>query len=195
MPTSDASKKTDPRKSWSPVVVVLLLSAFFGYAILPYFSRHLAPTDRLVGTPAPDFSLPVFHGGEDTNRMSLSALLGNVVVLDFWASWCKPCVAQSRILSQIAPQYAAKKVVFVGINTADNPQNAQRFASSHDLPYPTVLDTGEVAGAYGAGSLPTLVVISPQGIISSVTVGVMGAAEIAAAIDEASAIQAPAPPS
>jgi cytochrome c biogenesis protein CcmG/thiol:disulfide interchange protein DsbE len=185
MPAREASKPTT-RKSWSPFAWVMMLSALLGYSVLPYFSRRLTPSNQLVGALAPDFSLPVFHGGADSNRMSLSALSGNVVVLDFWASWCKPCAVQSRILSQIAPRYTERKVVFVGINTADDPERARQYAGSHQLPYPTVLDSGEVASAYGAGSLPTLVVIDPEGRVSSVTVGVMDAAELEAAITQAS---------
>jgi cytochrome c biogenesis protein CcmG, thiol:disulfide interchange protein DsbE len=167
-------------------VLVLLASAVFGYAILPYFSRQVAVRSEISGQPAPDFSLPVFHGGEEASRMSLSALRGNVVVLDFWASWCKPCAVQAGILSQVAPRHATDKVVFVGVNTADNPERAREFASAHQLPYPSVLDTGEVADAYGAGSLPTLVVIDAEGRISSVASRIMSAREIEAAITQAS---------
>jgi len=108
------------------------------------------------------------------------------VVLDFWASWCKPCVAQSRILSELAPRHAAQKVLFVGVNTSDTPERAQAFAQSHDLPYPSVFDGGEVADAYGAQSLPTLVIIDPTGHVADVNVGVLGAADLEAAIAAAS---------
>jgi cytochrome c biogenesis protein CcmG/thiol:disulfide interchange protein DsbE len=169
--------------------LVLLASAVFGYAILPYFSRQVAVKSALSGQPAPEFSLPVFHGGDEASRMSLRALRGNVVVLDFWASWCKPCAVQAGILSQVAPRHATEKVVFVGVNTADNPERAREFATAHQLPYPSVLDSGEVADAYGADTLPTLVVIDAEGRISSVAARILSAREIEAAITEAS--QAP----
>ena len=174
------------RSSWLTPVLVLLASALFGYLVLPQLSRQVSPNAQLLGQPAPEFSLPVIHGGDTSSRISLHALAGNVVVLDFWASWCKPCVAQSRILSQLAPQHAAQKVMFVGINTADSPDRAEAFARSHDLPYPSVLDAGEVADAYGAQSLPTLVIIDPTGHVSDVSVGVLGAADLEAAIAAAS---------
>ena len=146
--------------SWLPAAVVLLCSAVFGYAVLPHLARRVSPMSRMQGEQAPDFSLPVLHdgaGAADTpSRISLTALAGNVVILDFWASWCKPCVAQARILSQLAPRYADDKVVFVGINTADSPDQAEAFAQSHQLPYPSVFDSGEVANAYGAQSLSRL---------------------------------------
>jgi peroxiredoxin len=184
MPSSDRPPH-DSRHSWRPALIVLLCSAVFGYAVLPYFSRQVAPISKLAGQAAPDFTLPVFHGGDDGSRMSLNALRGNVVVLDFWASWCKPCVVQAGILSQVAPRHAAEAVVFLGINTADTPERAREFASAHQLPYPSVLDLGEVASAYGASSLPTLVVIDPQGRVSSVASRILSADEIEAAIREA----------
>src|SRR6185295_470513 len=174
------------RSSWLTPALVLLASALFGYLVLPQLSRQVSPNAQLLGQPAPDFSLPVIHGGDTSSRISLRGLAGNVVVLDFWASWCKPCVAQSRILSQLAPQHAAQKVMFVGVNTADSPDRAEAFARSHDLPYPSVLDSGEVADAYGAQSLPTLVIIDPTGHVSDVSVGVLGAADLEAAIAAAS---------
>jgi thiol-disulfide isomerase/thioredoxin len=174
---------------------VLVAAAIFGYLALPYLSRRVSPTGKLLGSPAPAFSLPVIHGGisgaEGASRISLQALAGNVVVLDFWASWCKPCVAQSRILSEIAPRHASDKVMFVGINTSDNPERAEAFAKSHDLPYPSVLDDGEVADAYGAQSLPTLVVIDPAGRVADVNVGVLGPSELEEAIQAAARQPAP----
>jgi thiol-disulfide isomerase/thioredoxin len=180
---NERTSSTPPaRSSWLPAVLVLLASAVFGYAVLPHLSRQVSESGKLLGAPAPDFSLPIFHGGDPSSRISLKALAGNVVVLDFWASWCKPCVAQARILSELAPRHAADKVVFVGVNTADNPERAEAFASSHQLPYPSVLDTGEVADAYGAQSLPTLIIVDPTGRVSEASVGVVGAKELEAAI-------------
>jgi cytochrome c biogenesis protein CcmG, thiol:disulfide interchange protein DsbE len=186
--TEAALKQSEaPQRAWLSPALVLLASAFFGYLILPLLSRHVSSTGKLVGTPAPEFSLPILHGGDAQSRISLHALAGNVVVLDFWASWCKPCVAQARILSELAPGHAAENVVFVGINTADNPDRAQAFASAHQLPYPSVFDSGEVADAYGAQSLPTLVVIDPAGNIADVHVGVLSAGEIEEALRAAGA--------
>ena len=181
------SEKTEPQQSWTPAVLVLIASVLFGYLVLPYWSGTAPSFSPLVGQAAPDFSLPVFHGGgDDVSRIKLSALRGNVVVLDFWASWCRPCVVQSGILSDMVPRLS-DDVVFVGVNTADNPARAREFASQHQLPYATVLDTGEVADAYAARSLPTLVVIDAEGRISSAASRVMSADEVEAAIADAAA--------
>jgi cytochrome c biogenesis protein CcmG, thiol:disulfide interchange protein DsbE len=187
MSSDRAPSKKSSQSSWLPPALVLLASAVIGYAVLPHLSRNVAPVSPLVGQAAPDFSLPVFHGGDEGSRISLSALRGNVVVLDFWASWCRPCVVQAGILSDVVPRHASANVVFVGVNTADNPARAREFASQHQLPYATVLDTGEVADAYAARSLPTLVVIDAEGRISSAASRVMSADEVEAAIADAAA--------
>ena len=181
------------RTSWLPALV-LLGAAIFGYAVLPQVSRRVSATAQMIGAPAPDFSLPVFHGGDAGSRIRLSALQGNVVILDFWASWCKPCQAQARILSGLAARHAGGNVMFVSVNTADNPERAETFAQAHQLPYPSVFDGGEVADAYGASSLPTLVVIDAAGKVADVTQGVLDAEEIEALIRAARAGAAAEPP-
>jgi cytochrome c biogenesis protein CcmG, thiol:disulfide interchange protein DsbE len=182
---SDRDPSNHEQQSWRPALLVLLASALFGYLVLPYFSGGVASSSPLVGRAAPDFNLPVFHGGSTaTSRLELSALRGNVVVLDFWASWCRPCTVQSNILSDMAP-HQPDSVIFVGVNTADNPARAREFAERQKLPYAAVLDTGEVAEAYGANSLPTLVVIDPSGRVVSAASRVMSASEVEKAIAQA----------
>jgi cytochrome c biogenesis protein CcmG/thiol:disulfide interchange protein DsbE len=184
------SEKTE-QQSWTPAVLVLIASMLFGYLVLPYWSGATQSRSPLVGQAAPDFSLPVFHGGgDDESRIKLSALRGNVVVLDFWASWCRPCVVQSGILSDMVPRLS-DDVVFVGVNTADNPLRAREFAERENLPYAAVLDTGEVAEAYGASSLPTLVVIDPNGRVVSAASRVMSASEVEKAIAKAASAAPP----
>ena len=75
--------------------------------------------------------------------------------------------------------------MFVGINTADNPDRALAFAEREQLPYVAVLDGGEVARAYGAESLPTLVVIDASGRVVSAASRVMSASELEDAIAQA----------
>jgi len=174
------------QQSWTPAVLVLLASALFGFLVLPYLSGGVASKSALVGQVAPDFSLPVFHGGgDDPSRIKLSALRGNVVVLDFWASWCRPCTVQASILSAMLPRQG-EHVVFVGVNTSDNPERARESAERQKLPYVAVLDTDGIADAYGASSLPTLVVIDPNGRVVSAISGVMSEAEVEKAIAQAS---------
>lgn len=166
-------------------MLVLIASALFGYLVLPYWSGSRVDKSALVGQAAPDFSLPIFHGGDSADRIKLSALRGQVVVLDFWASWCRPCAVQAAILKDVVPRFG-EDVVFVGVNTADSPDRARDFARRSELPYVAVLDSGEVADAYGASSLPTLVVIDPSGRVVSAASRVLSESELMDAIARAS---------
>lgn len=185
MAQSTDIKENGARHSWTPAVLVLIASALFGYLVLPYWSGgRAASQSALVGQVAPDFTLPIFHGSEGESRIKLSALRGNVVVLDFWASWCGPCAVQAGILKELVPRHA-DDVVVVGVNTSDRPDRARDFAQRSQLPYVAVLDSGEVADAYGASSLPTLVVIDASGHVVSAESGVMSASELEAIIARA----------
>lgn len=183
---SDRSKTTqDPRQGFTFVALTLVAAILFGYVVLPRLSERLGPQSALVGAAAPDFSLPVLHGSDADRRVLLSALRGKVVLLDFWASWCRPCIAQSQILSAIVPEYQGQGVVFVGVNTADDARSARAFAEAHALPYTTVIDDGLTARAYGASSLPTIVVIDANGKVTKAVSKVMSEGELKAALDDA----------
>jgi thiol-disulfide isomerase/thioredoxin len=183
---SESRRAEKPRQSWTTAVLTVVISVLIGYTVLPRLSQRLGPRNALIGTAAPDFSLPVLHGGDTDSRVLLSALRGKVVLLDFWASWCRPCSTQSAILSRVAREYVGKDVVFVGVNTADEADQARGFAERHQLPYTTVFDDGGTAQSYGANVLPTIVVIDGAGKVTLAQSKIMSAGELKAAIADAS---------
>jgi cytochrome c biogenesis protein CcmG, thiol:disulfide interchange protein DsbE len=161
------SKTLDKRQGTRLIAFVLAFVALVGFAVLPHFDPGRS---RLVGLPAPEFTLPVMIGGEPGSRLSLGSLRGEVVVLDFWASWCAPCRAQAPLIDRVARRMQGKGVSIVGISTSgDDWGRAVRFAQSQDLSYETVFDAeGQVASAFGVDVLPTLVVLDRDGIIRAV---------------------------
>jgi thiol-disulfide isomerase/thioredoxin len=126
------------------------------------FSRRF---DRspLLDKPAPDFALAVAagEGAAQGDRLRLSDLKGQVVVLDFWASWCVPCKVSVPELSALADQYAQRGVRFLGIN---GEQLADRtyplIAQAWGFSYPLLRDPqNAVHVAYHVGAFPSLFVI------------------------------------
>lgn len=174
---------TDRKQVWTFVGILVLACAFFGYAVLP----HMDPgNSRLRGEQSPDFTLRVISGGEPGNRWALSDQRGRVVVLDFWASWCAPCRTQAPILEKFAAKHADDDVAVIGVNTGDVEPAAMEFIRSVGITYPVVFDEqGLVSRAFGAQELPTLVVITPSGKVSSIDARIVREAELEQLVQQA----------
>lgn len=165
-----------------------LVYALWGW---PFAASRASP---LVGAAAPDFALPVIQGGPEGNRIRLADLRGHVVLLDFFASWCVPCAAQTAVLREALAGRTDEPVLLVGIATADAAEAARGFAARHAPGMVAVHDAeGAVAARFGAVDLPTLVVIDPSGVVVGVRSGVVVRAELEQLLTEARARPAPAP--
>ena len=123
---------------------------------------------RLVGEPAPDLSLPMLDG----SPFRLSDHPGKVLVLDFWASWCGPCVRALPEYVDVASQFDADKVLFLAVNLKEQPQTVARFLESRNLAPITLLDRNGIAAAiFGVSGIPHTVIVGPDGFVETVKVG------------------------
>ena len=116
----------------------------------------------LLGRKAPPFSLRPIGGGEP---VTLESLRGKTVVVNFWATWCMPCVEEHPVLVAAPPRFGAD-VVFLGVVYEDEEPNAQRFLREHGASYPSLIDDGgKVSIAYGVYGVPETYFIAPDGTI------------------------------
>jgi cytochrome c biogenesis protein CcmG/thiol:disulfide interchange protein DsbE len=134
----------------------------------------------LPGQPAPDFTLDLLDG----SRLSLSDLRGQVVVLNFWTTWCPPCADELPDLEALWSEYQAQGVVFVGIAVQEEKAEVREMGSRFGLTYPLGLDPEErIATPYGITGVPETFMIDPQGQAAVVYVGPVDAAELRQDLD------------
>ena len=122
----------------------------------------------LVGEPAPDFTLEVAAGeGAGADRVRLTDQRGQLVVLDFWASWCTPCRHSIPILNQVARELGPGGVRVFGVNAEGfaTPRVGD-VARSWGIAYPVLHDpTAATQLAYEVSALPTILLLDRQGVI------------------------------
>lgn len=150
----------------------------FGFKPAPHDERVTAlrppsPQEmqqKLVGRPAPEFSGKDFEG----KTVSRDDLKGKVVVLDFWAVWCGPCLMALPGLQQLADKYAGKPVVILGVNTdpaTARPEVTAALKSRKITLRQIADDSNVIARAFRVSSFPTMAVIGRDGIVQAIHVG------------------------
>ncbi len=138
-----------------------------------------------IGNQAPDFSVTDLEG----NRIQLAELRGRPVIVNFWASWCVPCVDEFPILRDAHQRHVDDGLVVVGIVYQDRSQAAAAFMSRHDAAWAAAADLdGRVAEAYGVIGPPETFLIGRDGRIAARALGQFTAAwldeKVAAIMEE-----------
>jgi len=123
----------------------------------------------LVGKPAPDVESELLDG----SKFSLKEQYGKgVVLLDFWATWCGPCVEELPILMKVAEEYRDQGVVLYAVNQQEDPKDIGSFLERMGWKLNVVLDPESKHGdAYGVSGIPQLVIIGRDGTVRKVHVG------------------------
>ncbi len=128
----------------------------------------LAAAVAAHATPAPDFTLRTLDGAP----LRLAEQRGQVVLVNFWASWCAPCKLEMPHLNRLAHKYRDTGVVLLAVNVDDDPQKAAAEAKKLGISFPVLLDTAKTASrAYQLQAMPTTVLVDRDGKVRHVHLG------------------------
>lgn len=125
--------------------------------------------DLREGSEAPAFSAADLTGRE----IVLSEFRGRkVVVLDFWATWCGPCLLAMPGLQEIHEEFGGRGVEILAVNLGEDPETIQGFLDENGYTFPVVADQDfAIGGLFGVGGIPAQVVVNREGLVVSIQVG------------------------
>lgn len=110
--------------------------------------------------PAPDFTLTDANG----QSVTLSDLRGQVIMINFWASWCGPCRQEMPLLEQIHQRYEPLGFTLLGVNVEKNPADGQAFLKERPVSFPVLYDPeNDISKLYDVVAMPSTVLIDRQG--------------------------------
>jgi thiol-disulfide isomerase/thioredoxin len=145
-------------------------------ATLP--GRATPPRD---GELARDFSLRDLDG----SSVTLSDLRGKVVLINFWASWCGPCLIEIPHLVAFHAEHRDQGVEILAVNVLEDRQQVAAFAEKHGMTFPVLLDTrGSVTADYYVRAIPVSVFVDAEGVIGRVHIGLLTEATLAEYVSE-----------
>jgi peroxiredoxin len=121
---------------------------------------NVAPSPPALGSPAPPFDLALLYGGE----ANLDQQRGNVVVMNFWATWCAACRNEMPPLQRVADDFQTERFTLLEVNLEEDAAAVDPFRQQLGLRTPILLDVqGDVTQRYGVGTLPATFVIDQHG--------------------------------
>jgi thiol-disulfide isomerase/thioredoxin len=130
--------------------------------------RSPGTESALVGKPAPDFVLEMLDG----KKFHLADQQGKIVMLDFWATWCGPCLQAMPQVEKVAEEFKDRGVQFVAVNLQESARDITAMLERHKLKVTVALDRdGVVAEKYAANAIPQTVIIDRQGKVARLYVG------------------------
>ena len=175
-------------------VMAGLLITFVSPSGAPSLPVSGTPTTRIlrVEQPAPNFVLETVDG---TQQISLSSLKGKRVLINFWASWCTPCIRETP---DLVKAYAELKqggdtdIEFLGVATKDELAPARAFAEANNVNYPVLFDkSGFISETYWAFGLPTTVFVDATGNVFKTHIGLITSDDVVAQFASMRKIPAP----
>jgi cytochrome c biogenesis protein CcmG/thiol:disulfide interchange protein DsbE len=160
---------------WLAVGLLIALLALMGWGLQ---AQAGGPVES---GSAPDFSLTTFEG----ETITLSELRGQVVIINFWASWCPPCREEAAYLEATWRKYKDQGVVFLGVDYVDAEPNALAYIEEFDITYPNGPDIAQkISKAYSIKGVPETFYVDKTGQLRGVHIGPLYAPTLDDKIDE-----------
>jgi cytochrome c biogenesis protein CcmG, thiol:disulfide interchange protein DsbE len=175
------------KRPYLPLLAVLAGAALVGLLIYGVSAQSANRTldeqlaqHRSPSAPDATLELPALsHPG----RLSLASYRGEVVVLNFWASWCEPCQTEAPLLERTQRELAPHRGTVLGVAFQDASSDSEGFVRRYRLTYPDLRDTTEaLAQAFGTKQVPETFVIDRHGHIAAISRGEVNAAFLQRAV-------------
>ena len=163
---------SDERGAWGPMMMrfnVLLFCAFAAAICFPVAAQNgrWYPEDE----PAPPLKLKTVSDESD-EEIDITALKGRIVIVNFWATWCGPCIAEMPSLQALTVKMGAKNAVLLGVNFHESAQKIRDFQAKHNVKFPLLRDASqEASAAWKVGVLPTTFIVDANGRLRYRVVG------------------------
>jgi cytochrome c biogenesis protein CcmG/thiol:disulfide interchange protein DsbE len=166
-PASTTGRRGELPRQWRVVGAVLPLLLLAGWGAL-LLAQRATPSGVHVGAPAPEFAMTDLDG----NPLRLGDLRGRPVIVNFWASWCGPCVEEFPLLRAAAAEHREHGLAVVGIVFRDNSEAARSFMARMGATWPAAMDPGEVvADSFGIFGPPETFFIDSDGVVRGRQIG------------------------
>lgn len=152
------------------LVITVIMSIVFllGYLLMLNIQKPFMMKSSLkTGIEAPNFTLKNLNG-ED---VELSQIKGNIVLIDFWAVWCKPCVRKLPSVQSIHEKYGEESLVVLAINVSEKEEKIKSFIEENNYTLPVLIGNKTVSNDYGAHAIPFVVLIDKEGTIRYTELG------------------------
>ena len=179
--TMTQPKRSSAGKNIFFIIASLVLLGLI--AVMAINLQNVKSTD-LQHKPAPDFTLTLFDQF-DRDQLALADLRGQVVVINFWASWCVECYKEAELLEQAWRNYRDQGVIFVGVDYLDTEKEALAYMQQYDITYPSGPDIGDkISRAYGITGVPETFFIDKAGNIAHVQIGPIEKVQLQTLLDK-----------